>query len=128
MRAIIVAIAISFSAPLVFAASDGVWLKRVPDQDRARINPYALDENAAAAGALLYKRNCASCHAADASGQGKRPSLRTTRVQHASDGELFWLLTNGNLGHGMPSWSRLPEDQRWQLTRYLHSLPLEETK
>jgi len=29
---------------------------------------------------------------------------------------LEWLLTNGSLRNGMPSWSRLPEQQRWRLS------------
>ena len=41
---------------------------------------------------------------------------------NAKPGELQWLLTNGNLGKGMPSWSRLPEQQRWQLVAYLKTL------
>jgi len=37
-------------------------------------------------------------------------------------GALFWFL-NGNLKHGMPpSWSRLPDERRWQLVSYLKSL------
>ncbi len=51
-----------------------------------------------------------------------RPGLHSPRVQAARDGELFWLLTNGKLRRDMPSWSRLPDQQRWQIVRYLHSL------
>jgi len=36
-------------------------------------------------------------------------------------GALFWFLY-GNLKHGMPSWSRLPDERRWQLVSYLKSL------
>lgn len=131
MRGAFVVIAILLFASLAFAASDradGSWLKNVPQRDRVRANPYTEKGEAVAAGALIYRRSCASCHGADATGRGKRPSLHTTRVHDASDGELFWLLTNGNMAHGMPSWSRLPEEQRWQLIRYLHSLPLDETR
>ncbi len=55
-------------------------------------------------------------------GRGRRPSLRTDRVQGATDGELLWLLENGELRYGMPSWSGLPEEQRWQVERYVKSL------
>jgi hypothetical protein len=55
-------------------------------------------------------------------GRGKRPSLRSQRVQNAKDGEIFWLLRNGNLGKGMPSWSALPEPSRWQVITYVKSL------
>lgn len=111
------------SATLLYAASTGAWMNKVPQSERTRPNPYAMDKDAVIAGSILYKRNCASCHGDDAQGIGRHPSLRTQRVHDATDGDLHWLLTNGILAHGMPSWSRLPDSQRWQLTRYLHSLP-----
>jgi mono/diheme cytochrome c family protein len=108
---------------LLFAEADGSWLEKVPNRDRVRPNPYAENSDAVAAGAILFRRNCSSCHGETAHGIGSRPSLHSTRVQTATDGELHWLLTNGNLRRGMPSWSRLPDAQRWQIVRYLHSLP-----
>ena len=123
MRRILTAITM-LSAPALFAASNGAWMKHVPAQEQSRANPYAHDTNAVAAGAILYQRSCASCHGDDAAGIGRHPNLRTERVHNATDGQIFWLLTNGELAHGMPSWSRLPEGERWQLVRYLHSLPL----
>ncbi|MDP9039673.1 MAG: cytochrome c [Acidobacteriota bacterium] len=106
-------------------AGDGTWLDGVGDRERGRANPYAESSEAVAAGAILYGRRCASCHGASAQGVGSRPSLRSTRVQTATDGELHWLLTNGDLRRGMPSWSHLPDAQRWQLVRYLHALPVD---
>ena len=113
--------------PVLIAATDGAWLRRVPAPQRVVQNPYAGDAAAVDAGAALYQRNCVSCHANDARGKRNRPSLRSMRVHDATDGELAWLLKNGNLARGMPEWSRLPEQQRWQIVRYLHSLPMEDT-
>jgi hypothetical protein len=48
--------------------------------------------------------------------------LRTDEVQNAADGEIFWLLRNGSLRRGMPSWSALPEPSRWQIIAYVKSL------
>jgi len=108
---------------LVFAAvGDGAWLKNVPEKDRARANPLSTDADAVAAGAKLFRQHCASCHGEDATGKGKKPGLRSEHVRAASEGELQWLLTNGSLKNGMPSWSRLPEPQRWQIVSYLKSL------
>jgi mono/diheme cytochrome c family protein len=118
-------LALFASSALLFAAPNGAWLKSVPQSERARPNPYAKDGTAVIAGSILYKRDCASCHGDEAQGIGRRPSLRTERVHDATDGDLYWLLTNGSLAHGMPSWSRLPDGQRWQLTRYLHSLSID---
>lgn len=112
----------------IFAeAGDGMWLQRVPAKDRSRINPFAGDPDAAAAGGRIFVRHCAACHGAEAEGkqEGKRirPNLHSDRVRQATPGELFWLLTNGSQKNGMPSWSRLPEAQRWQVIRFLKTLP-----
>ncbi|HUK86228.1 MAG TPA: cytochrome c [Terriglobales bacterium] len=98
------------------------WHGSVPGKARLRDNPLASDPQAAAAGAKLFQQHCAQCHGADATGRPGRPSLRSHRVRLATPGELEWLLTNGSLRNGMPSWSRLPEPQRWQIVTYLKSL------
>ena len=74
------------------------------------------------AGAKLYRAHCASCHGATADGRAAAPSLRTSRVSERSDSALFTFLTNGDLKGGMPSWSRLPDERRWQIVAYLRSL------
>jgi mono/diheme cytochrome c family protein len=111
------------SAAVAYATADGSWQKHVPDADRARTNPYAGQADAIAAGGRVFEDHCAKCHGADAEGRGKKPSLRSSRVQEATDGEIFWLLKNGNLGKGMPTWSnKLPEQTRWQVIAYVKSL------
>ena len=103
-------------------AADGGWLKHVPDADRKRVNPYAGQVDAVAAGQRLFEDHCAKCHGEKAQGLGKRPSLRSERVQQATDGEIFWLLKNGNLPKGMPTWASLPEPMRWQIITFIKSL------
>jgi mono/diheme cytochrome c family protein len=115
-------------AGFAFAGSgDGAWLRKVPEKDRARPNPLAADPDAAAAGGKVYAKDCAPCHGGNAEGKmrGKhyRPNLHSKRIRQATPGELFWILTNGSLRNGMPSWSRFPELERWQLVSYLKSLP-----
>ena len=110
------------------AQGDGKWLHRVPDEDRARKNPLASQSQAQAAlaGKSLFAENCAKCHGADANGRTHpppRPSLRSARIRHATDGELSWMLRNGNPYKGMPQWSSLPEEQRWKIIAYLRTLP-----
>jgi mono/diheme cytochrome c family protein len=73
----------------------------------------------------MFQQHCASCHGKDAEGKGKKPRLRSERVAAATPGELQWLLKNGSLAAGMPSWSRLPEEQRWQIVTYVKSLQKE---
>ncbi|MGA9630709.1 MAG: hypothetical protein WBQ63_04745, partial [Candidatus Acidiferrales bacterium] len=42
------------------AAANGSWLKHVPKRDRARVNPYARQQDAIAAGAKLFADHCAT--------------------------------------------------------------------
>lgn len=107
-------------------AAEGSWLQRVPDADRKRANPFAGQREAVAAGGRMFDDHCAKCHGEDALGRGKKPSLRSERVQHATDGEIFWLLKNGNPGKGMPVWASLPEPMRWQIITYVKSLGMKE--
>lgn len=104
-----------------FAKANGSWLKKVPETDRARVNPYAGNAEAATAGANLFHNNCAKCHGENAEGKGSRPSLKSERIKNATDGEIAWLLKNGEVYKGMPNWSGLPAQERWQIITYLRS-------
>lgn len=107
----------------VALAASANWLDHVPAKDHSRHNPLTTRPGSATAGAFLYKNHCQQCHQADAAGDGKKkPSLKTDRIRTATDGDLEWFLRQGDLVHGMPSWSSLPEGQRWQIIAYLRSL------
>lgn len=126
MRKIILSAgALVIALGLCGAGVDHDWRSEVPNRERGRVNPFSGDAATVAAGANVYAEYCAKCHGTNASGHGKRPSLRTSRVQETTDGELLWLLRNGELRNGMPSWSGLPEEQRWQVEKYIRSLPAE---
>ncbi len=87
----------------------------------ANVNPYAGQEQAKEAGAKLFRHNCASCHGKQAQGTRRAPALAP--IAHAlSERELFQILRNGVLRSGMPSFSGLPPQQRWQLVTYLKNL------
>ena len=116
-------LSILLSAAVAVAAVSASHWERVPVKDHAHVNPLAAQPEAVAAGALVYREHCLQCHKTDARGDGKkRPSLRTERVRAASDGDLEWFLRQGDLAHGMPSWSSLPQAQRWQVVAYLRSI------
>jgi mono/diheme cytochrome c family protein len=117
------AAAIALAMVSCMALADGGWLKKVPADFHSRTNPVANDADAIAGGKKLFDNNCAKCHGDDALGIGKRPSLRSERVQkEATEGDIAWLLKNGNLGKGMPNWSTIPEPSRWQIVAYVKSL------
>lgn len=117
----VLAILLTISA-VCFAKATNQWLKKVPQAERTRVNPYAGKPDAVAAGAILFHNNCAQCHGNDAAGKFSRPSLRTEEVRNETDGELAWLLKNGDVYRGMPRWSGLPEQERWQIIAYMRSL------
>jgi mono/diheme cytochrome c family protein len=97
-------------------------LAAAPRSAAARRDPYQGKPEAVMAGRKLFLRHCAECHGEDTRGGRRAPPLSTNRVREAPPGDLFWFLTNGDLRKGMPSWSRLPAAQRWQLTAYLETL------
>ncbi|MGH9762200.1 MAG: c-type cytochrome [Blastocatellia bacterium] len=111
-----------------FPDREGNQSKRVSVLDRAPAsaasleNPYKGQADAVLAGRKLFRRHCADCHGLDAGGGKRAPDLRSVRVRDAAPGILFWFLRNGSLKRGMPSWSGLPEQQRWQIVSYLKSL------
>jgi mono/diheme cytochrome c family protein len=111
-----------FCAVLGFGATFHSHWDHVPAKDHARSNPLAGRPQAINAGALVYADHCAQCHRADARGDGKHPSLRGGNLGMATDGDIEWFLRQGDLAHGMPSWSSLPTEQRWQLVAYLRSI------
>jgi len=110
------------AAALLMAAANGAWLKKVPAADHARVNPVAGQPPAIAAGRNLYQNNCAQCHGSNGEGRGSRPAVRSERIAAATDGDLYWILRNGEPFRGMPAWAKLPEGQRWQIVAYLRSL------
>jgi mono/diheme cytochrome c family protein len=104
--------------------SRGVLLAiaQAPVKTRNWKNPYEGDADALLAGKKLYDQHCAECHGANARGLRNAVNLRSPQIQNATAGELVWFLRNGNLFHGMPSWSGLPDQRRWQIVTYLKSL------
>jgi cytochrome c oxidase cbb3-type subunit 2 len=97
-------------------------LAQVPAEAHERKNPYEEQPDAVLAGGKLYRQHCAECHGNDARGIGHAVNLRSRAVQEATPGDLAWILRNGNIAAGMPSWSGLPEQRRWQIVSYIKSL------
>ena len=123
MRARTLLLALGLYASAGFAAADGAWLGGVPAKDHDKPNPYVGQTDAIAAGQIVFEEHCAKCHGANAEGTKKRPPLRSERVQQqATPGDLHWLLVNGNMKKGMPSWAKLPDPQLWQVITFLKSL------
>ncbi len=123
-------LALLCSAALLMAQNinyqqDPKW--RAPEEAAARPNPVAGKPELAAGGKKLFKRNCVECHGQSGQGLKKAADLQLPVVQEQSDGTLYWKITNGNPDHGMPSFSGIPELQRWQVVLYLRTLSHRDT-
>src|SRR5579862_2817476 len=93
-----------------------------PNSAKAMKNPYAGQQPAIDAGKTVYARNCLSCHGRTLQGTGNVPSLIDGKLKGVTDGEVFWFVTKGDKDNGMPSWSFLPEEKRWQVVSYVEAM------
>lgn len=105
------------------SAADTSTFHDAPSAASSVVNPYSGQPAAIQAGTALYAAHCASCHGGNGEGAGNIPALAHGATQQASEGALFWFITQGSVANGMPSWSALPAQQRWQLVSYLKALP-----
>ena len=102
-------------------AAQGSSFHNAPASATEMKNPYSSDAQAAAGGKKLYAQNCSQCHGNNLQGMGPAPTLLSAKVKHAAPGQLFWFITNGDLNNGMPGWSQLSKQQRWQVITFLES-------
>jgi len=119
-------------AILLFALSNGLLRSPIaaqtprfhnaPAEAAQTANPYAGQPDAAQAGANSYAKNCSTCHGNRGQGVANIPALAKGPAQQATDGELFWYITKGDIANGMPSWAKLPEEERWDVVTYLKAL------
>jgi mono/diheme cytochrome c family protein len=111
-----------FTAALLCSVSLGAQsatFRNAPASAAQASNPYSGNAQVAAGGKKLYSQNCAQCHGNNLQGVGPAPTLLSNSVKNAAPGDLFWFITNGDLNKGMPSWSQLPKQQRWQIVTFL---------
>ena len=103
------------------ASESETMVRQAPAKVQARKNPYTGSNEARIAGRKLFERHCAECHGEDGRGGPDAPAVQTGLVRSTPPGALVWFLKNGNLRRGMPSWSRLPEEQLWQIVTHLQN-------
>jgi len=97
----------------------GDLVQQAPPRAADRSSPLVANGRTLQAGAKLYTRECAACHGAKREGLGKAPPLDGAEVNRAPAGALFWVVGNGSLRNGMPSFAHLPQQQRWQIVTWL---------
>lgn len=115
-----------------------VWLARharriaTPAGAKSLHNPYPAAEENLAAARQHFVDHCASCHALNGTGDTvfgrnmypKAADLRDQETQKLTDGELYYVVSNGVRFTGMPAFGR--EDSReeiWKLVSFIRHLP-----
>jgi len=97
-------------------------------------NPVHADATTLAEARAHFADHCAVCHGNDGRGKTavgqnlypKAPDMTSPKTQDLSDGELFYIITNGIRLTGMPAWgARTEDDDRatWQLVHFIRTLP-----
>jgi len=116
---LVAAVAIILSSSLALSQTKN--FRAAPDSARAMRNPYEGDVAGAQAGKPLYHLRCARCHGENGRGSGNIPPLRADEIRKITPGEMFWFITKGDPKREMPSWRKLPADQRWKIVSYVKS-------
>ena len=110
--------------------------QKAPPEFLAMTNPLPASAEHVAAGKMLFMQTakplaCAQCHGPQGNGQGvlgmglMPPPRNFTcgkTMKDLPDGQLFWIIKNGSPGTGMMSFAGMPDDEVWQLIRYIRSL------
>jgi mono/diheme cytochrome c family protein len=100
-----------------------------PPSAKAVQNPISASPKSVADGKANYGIFCEGCHGEAGDGAGPvavkygipAADLTSAAVQQESAGELYWKITHGR--GAMPKWAdALGDDDRWQLTIFVHSL------
>ena len=95
-------------------------------------NPFAASPDVLRRGLAHYKENCVMCHGAPGveeseAGMGLNPpapELTSRGTQKRTDGELFWVVSNGIRMTGMPAFSLTHKpDEIWHLVAFVRHLP-----
>jgi len=95
-------------------------------------NPFGATPETLRSGRAHYRENCVTCHGAPGveeseAGMGLNPpapDLTLPAIQRMSDGELFWVISNGIRMTGMPAFSLTHKpDEIWKIVAFVRHLP-----
>jgi mono/diheme cytochrome c family protein len=110
------------------AGNENATLAPVPAEYAGLTNP--LGPDAAAAGAEVFRTNCATCHGPQGHGDGPagqalEPKPRNLANIQAAAGDdfLFWRIREGKPGTSMVAWKGiLTDEQIWQTVSFIRTL------
>lgn len=113
------------------SAHEGHKHSNAPASAKRLKNPLKVTDESIEAGRALFVKNCASCHGQDGKSQTdiaasmkKKPTNLTAKeMQGITDGEIYWVVTNGIGKSGMPAYrTKMKDPERWQTTLYVKHL------
>lgn len=102
-----------------------------PASAKSLKNPLSVNPETVEAGRQLFDKRCAVCHGQDGQAKTKlaasmkvKPTDLTAKAMHGmTDGEIYWVITNGITNSGMPALkAKTSETERWQMTLYVKHL------
>jgi mono/diheme cytochrome c family protein len=130
-------LALAVSTVVIGAPPEPLDRARIPDdleipaKDSARQNPQSPTPENIAEGKKYFSSQCAMCHGVDGKGQGdlaislgmRVPDFTAaSRGSGRTDGDLFYVLTNGHGDMPGEGEDRLSEKVRWNMILYVRSL------
>jgi mono/diheme cytochrome c family protein len=106
----------------------------MPKAQKQLKNPVPASEEVLAEARIHFADHCANCHGNDGRGSTligqnfhpRTPDLTKIETQSFSDGELFYMISNGIRFTGMPAWGKgrpEPDLDSWKLVHFIRHLP-----
>ncbi len=113
------------------SAHEGHKRSNAPASAKKLKNPLKANRETVNAGKQLFNKHCAVCHGQDgrsktgvAASMKKKPTdLTAKEMRGITDGEIYWVVTNGATKNGMPAFkAKVGTEDRWKLTLYVKHL------
>lgn len=112
------------------SAHEGHGKKTAPASAKALKSPLTAEQAKPELGRPLYEKTCLSCHGADGQAKSaealkvkpKPTNIADHRMDSMTDGEIYWVITNG-IEKSMPGFkSQLNDADRWRIVAYVRHL------
>lgn len=122
-------------APTTIVPITGTAVPNYTMQEAAGLtNPVPVNTQSQALGSQLFSVNCVVCHGPNGDGTGKvsgyfrsakaptPANLHAANIKSLTDGQLFWIITNGFGGYMPPFGNLITPEQRWALVIHIRQL------